>query len=203
MFTRLMKLSLGLTLLLVAATGTARAGMLPVGSLSLQIDFNLNLYFILVDNFTGDPDLGGFAISPEYPVYTPMRLDNPSVTYTTLDSNGTPVEITVNLDPIFPGPLNPPDFLFFDSSVVFQSILFTASIFPDTFTASSQMYQASDVTASALLANPDGSPLQFFQNADIVVNGNPVPVDTPEPGPGLLLALGLCLCRMAVPRSRA
>jgi hypothetical protein len=203
MFTRLIKWAVGL-ILLVAAVGPARADAFAVGTVSLQIDFNLNVYFIMVDNFTGDPGYGGFASPPDYPVYTPLRLDNPDLTYTTLDSNGALVETTLNLDPIFPGPLDPGELLVFDLSTVFQSISFTASIFPDTFTVDSLRYQASNTSATASLANPDGSPLQPFQSADMVVNADPVsvPVEVPEPGMAVLMALTLCLDRIVVTRRR-
>jgi hypothetical protein len=201
MFTRLMKWTFGLMLL--AAAGTARADNFAVGSLSLNGDFNENVYFITVDNLTGDPDLDGFAFFQDYPVYTFLRFDNPSITYTTLDSSGTLVATAVNLDSIFAGPLDAAEVLYFDSSVVFQSISFTASIYPDTFTANSQIYQASDVTASAQLANGDGSPLGPPTYADILVSADLAPSATPEPGTVLPPAAALFLLWISVRRKCA
>jgi hypothetical protein len=191
-------------MVLAATVGPAMADTIAVGTVSLQLDFDTNVYFIVISNLTGDPVDGGFAFPPDYPVYTPIRLDNPSITYTTIDSDGALVETTVLLDPLFPGTLDPPDFLFFDGSTVFQSILFLADISPDTFTANSLVYHAADITASALLVNQDGSPLGPFQFADIVVNADPVsvPVSTPEPGTAAAVSVALFLCRLMVPRSR-
>src|SRR5208283_5195981 len=141
-----------------------------------------------IQNLTGDPSLvGGYAFPPDYPVLTSLELENPSVTYETTD--GT--ELTVNLvDPIFPGVFSYEEF-YFDPSVEFASISFSAAIYPGTFLAGSQWYQAADPTASALLENGDGSPLApFVATADIDVQADPTGA-IPEPGSALLLGSAL------------
>jgi hypothetical protein len=192
-------------LLLVAAALPAYAEMIPVGTIMLGYDFDLGAYTIQIANFTGSPDDGGFAIPPDYPVLTPLRFDNPSVSYTALDDLGAPITNTVFLDPIFPGYFASPDTLIFDpSTTFFTSIVFSATVFPDTFLVGSQPYNSADGTAYALLEHADGSLLSAYDAADIQVGADPTgSTDLPEPAPALLLASGALACVAARKRNAA
>jgi len=138
---------------LLAAAAPARADTIAVGAVWFQTD-SLGTYdFIEILNLSGDPSDGGYAEPPAYPVYTPLSFENATITYVTED--GT--ENTVLLGTISPGAWIPDD-LYFDPSVEFASIAFSAAIYPATFLVGSQPYQATDITASSLLQNGDGSP---------------------------------------------
>ena len=171
---------------LLAAAAPARADTIAVGAVWFQTDYLGTYDFIEILNLSGDPSDGGYAEPPAYPVYTPLSFENATITYVTED--GT--ENTVLLGTISPGAWIPDD-LYFDPSVEFASIAFSAAIYPATFLVGSQPYQATDITASSLLQNGDGSPLlPFLAYADIDVQADPTG-SIPEPRSALLAASAL------------
>jgi hypothetical protein len=74
-----------------------------------------------ISNFTGDPGSGGFALPPDFPVYTFLTFINGSLTL----PGGPPV---IPLGDIGPGSLIPPPNLQFPDTTSFSSAVFTATL---------------------------------------------------------------------------
>jgi len=155
-------------MLLTALTGPALAGSVPVGTVSLAVDFKLGFCSIQIRNLTGDPAAGGYALPPDYPVLTALTWQQTNLTYTTVDQAGNTVSRTVALGTIAPGAFTSSD-LAFAQSTVFQSVTLSAVIVPGTFVTSGGTYTSSDLAIAAQLARQDGKPLRTFDSADVLV----------------------------------
>lgn len=154
--------------LLLAASALPAAAGVPVGTISLAVDFKLGTYSIQIRNLTGDPAAGGYALPPDYPVLTALTWQQASVTYTTIDQSGNQLSRTVALGTIAPGTFTSRD-LVFNQSTVFQSITLSAVIVPGTFVTRTGTYTSPDLAVAAELKRQDGKTVQAFDSADVLV----------------------------------
>ena len=140
-----------------------------------------------ISNFTGDPLGGGFALPPDFPVYTFLTFTNASLTL----NDGSPMMI--DLGAIAPGPLTPPAELQFPDTTSFSSAVFSATLSQTSLLLSDGTTFITDsptITATILPASgPSLSPGDF---AVISTTGSVSTV--PEPSSFALIGTAvLCL----------
>lgn len=175
----------------------AFAGLVNLGTLSFNTlipanppDPGVNAFSI--SNFTGDPNSGGFALPPDFNVYTAVTFLNSVLT---IVIGG--VSQNILLGDLAPGFHNPPS-LEFSSDTLFDSATFTATL----STTSLTLDDASVVTAATDQLSVTLSPtLAGTLTADIDLTVIAAETTDPEavPEPASLLcvaaALGLLTLR--------
>ena len=168
----------------------AHAGLVNLGVLSFSTlipanppDPGVNAFSI--SNFTGDPGSGGFALPPDFNVFTPVTFLNSTLT---IVIGG--VSQDISLGDLAPGSYNPSS-LEFSSDTLFDSATFTATL----DTTSLTLDDASTVTALTDQLSITLSPtLTGTLTADIdlaIITAetiDPTTTDVPEPAPALLTA---------------
>lgn len=185
------RLAISLFLSLTLATH-AHAGLVNLGLLSFSTlipanppDPGVNAFSI--GNFTGDPGAAGFALPPDFNVYTPVTFLNSTLT---IVIGG--VSQDISLGDLAPGFHNPAS-LEFSSDTLFDSATFTATL----STTSLTLDDASSVTASSDQLSVTLSPTAAGTlTADIdlaVITAETIDPGTgvPEPSTTLLLTAGL------------
>lgn len=142
-----------------------------------------------LNNFTGDPLLGGFAVPPTFQSLTPVTFLSSTLT---LVAGGLPQ--VISLGSLGPGSFTPVPLQFADT-VDFDSAVFSAVLNTTTFQlADGTTFQATSPAISVNLLPSTGP----FLAADIdfgliAVNGSPAVV--PEPAPVCLLLVALPFLR--------
>jgi len=107
----------------VALGGVVNLGILNFDELIPGDGDNPGVNVFSITNLTGDPLLSGFALPPDFPVFTFVDFLNSILT---LDDGGSlPV---VDLGIISPGPFAPPGSLLFPDTVAFTSGIFSATL---------------------------------------------------------------------------
>ncbi len=81
-------------------------------------------------NYTGDPAIGGEALLPDFPIFTPLVFTEATLSVVV----GGTIQ-SINLGDLSPGPLSLPT-LQFSSETQFSSATFAARISPATFSLS-------------------------------------------------------------------
>jgi len=145
-----------------------------------------------ITNFTGDPLAGGFALPPDFSIFTSLGLLGATLT---LDS-GSPLPI-ISLGAIDPGQFTSPASLQFSDSTAFTSAIFAATLSQTNFLLADGTTFLAD--ASSILATmvPSGSSLAAGSDFAIIsVTGTSVTGPDngiPEPASGVLMlsAIGL------------
>jgi hypothetical protein len=179
---------------------SVRADEIPIGYIaysSFQFDANGNLITttLSVNNFTGDPTLGGFALPPDFPVVTFLNIDDATLTLEGPSAPSSPI----SLGTLAPGPLldplgDPLTSLTFAAGSTFTSALLEGTLSTTTVTlADGTVVNLSPTISTVLLPSLGGSLTPDLDVALIEANTAPV-VPTPEPPAIYLMALGmLCL----------
>jgi hypothetical protein len=136
-------------------------------------------------NYTGDPGSGGFALPPDFPVFTNLTFLNSSLT---LDDGISP--FTVFLGDIGPGQLNPSEPVQFPDTTNFLSATLTATLSQTSLALfDSSIFNAFSPTLTVQILPSSGPFLQAGTDfAVISVSDAP---SVPEPGTVLLTFLGI------------
>jgi hypothetical protein len=179
-------------LMLFAMPWLASADLVNIGLFSFdsQIAGSPGVNAFTISNFTGDPNTGGFALPPDFPVFTSVTFGNVVVTLDTGSSL-----MTFNLSDIAPGPVSPTELLFADTlSFVSATISFTLDQTALTLYDNSTFTAAPSLTAVIL---PSLGATLSAGNDFVVLQAPSAVSAVPEPSGTLMLAaaLGLLLYR--------
>ena len=146
---------------------------------------------VSINNLTGDPATGGYALPPDFPVMDALTFTASSLTLSLSDGS---IRV-VSLGDLGPGPWldlfgNPPAELQFADSLNFLSATFTATLSQTSFLlADGSLLTAASPTVSTILLPSTGSFL--VAGADFAVMEVAEPASVPEPATWLLMAVGL------------
>jgi hypothetical protein len=154
--------------------------LIPAGSASGVNVFTIN-------NFTGDPASGGFALPPDFPVLTDVAFLNARLTVYTATSS-----MVINLGNLGPGSYTPIELQFTDS-LSFTSAVFAATLNPATLLLSDgTTFIPGSLLISATLNPAAGTTLQPGIDFSLVTASD---VAAPEPSTWTLLTVGFLLYR--------
>jgi hypothetical protein len=129
-----------------------------------------------VGNFTGDPGNGGFALTPDFPVFTALTLQN--ATLTVVSNLSTQV---FKLGDIAPGSSSPAA-LEFPGTTDFSSASFSALLNQNTFMLSDgSAITASSSTVTADLLPASGPGLVAGRDIALIPTSNVPSVPEPQP----------------------
>jgi hypothetical protein len=181
---RLYKL-FGATLVFCAAL---QADMVPVGFISFDVLTSGTSNSTGVDafdifNFTGDPNSGGFALPPDFPVVTPLTF-----TVSSLMLTGMPM---ISLGDIAPGQLSPPPDLQFPDGTSFSSAIFSATLNETNLTLSDGSTFTASPDLQAVILPSSGNSLVAGTDFAVISATSVVTTATPEPAYGGLVFLAL------------
>jgi hypothetical protein len=138
-----------------------------------------------IDNFTGDPSMGGFALPPDFPSLTPVTFKN---SFLTIQIGNT--KQVIPLGDVGPGTL---DFfaipaLGFPDFTQISSATFTATLdVQNELLADGSIFHDNSPQISALLVDPSGGVLIADSDSTLITVSNVV-LATPEPANWLMLA---------------
>jgi hypothetical protein len=142
-----------------------------------------------ISNFTGDPGSGGFALPPDFPVFTGLTFLSCSLT---LDDGVSP--FVVPLGDLGPGSLSPTTPVEFPDFSTFLSATFTASLSQTTFLLSNtSSFTANSSTITVQLLPSSGPTLQAGTDFALIGVSDQV-ASIPEPQTWVLTFLGLAAC---------
>lgn len=176
----------------LAFTTNARAGLVNLGVINFSTlipanppDPGVNAFSI--GNFTGDPGSGGFALPPDFNVYTPVTFLNSTLT---IVIGGVSQDIP--LGDLAPGFHNPAS-LEFSSDTLFDSATFTATLSTTSLTLddASSVTAASDELSVTLSPTAAGTLTADIDLAVITAETIDPETGVPEPSTTLLLTAGL------------
>ena len=140
-----------------------------------------------LDNFTGDPTSGGFALPPDFPVLTNATFLDATWT---LFSDTT--SLVFSLGDLGPGSYNP-EALEFSDSQTFTSALFTASLSPGAlFLQDGTSFVPATTTLQVELSPSEGPALQ--PGVDFSLISVPQTIPAPEPSTLALFAAAVLVC---------
>jgi hypothetical protein len=171
--------------------------MLPIGLLSFDELIagppGLGVNYISLQNFTGDPADGGFAIDPDFPVYSAIEFRNLKLTI----SIGM-AELDFALPNLGPGGLGPLAELQFANDIPVDWVRLSGELAPSTLQlASGKAVVLPGESFSAKLLPFNG--IALVANSDLAVVSVPL---TAVPEPAALLITGLALTFGLSVRSR-
>ena len=142
-----------------------------------------------INNFTGNPGSGGFAVPPDFPIFTSVILQNVSLTLA-----GSAGPSFIPLSDLGPGSYTPNEFKF-PETTTFSSAIFTATLNTTVLSLSDgTVFSASSSTVVATLLPSSG--LSLGPGVDFVLVQISGTSSVPEPS-GLSLfaaALGVVWC---------
>jgi hypothetical protein len=191
----------GMTLLLAVWIHPAAADTVPLGVLSYDTYFNVGTGATVgafnVANFVGDPALSGFALPPNFNVFTFLNINNATLTLTGLSAPSLPISI----GSIGPGYLldssgNPLSILQFSLGSAFTSALLQGTLSATTLTLADGTTVNVDPTISILLTPSSGSNLTPGVDL-VVIDATTAATSVPEPGAFSLFLSGLLAVLLA------
>jgi hypothetical protein len=142
-----------------------------------------------ISNFTGDPNLNGFALPPDFPVLDFLTFQGASLTLT---SNGTPTMIS--LGDIGPGFLSPTDPVQFPDTTEFESAEFDATLLSPSFTLSDgTTFTVDSTNVDTLLMPSAGNSLTAGIDFAVIEVSGTVASTAPEPGGASLIGAASAL----------
>lgn len=191
-------------MMLLAPIVTAQADPIDLGFISfdnlIPSDGDVaGINGFTIGNFTGDPATGGFALPPDFLVFTPILFSNS--TMTVVEGSTSTSFLLGNLGPGF----FLPDALQFLTSAQISSATFFAEIGPLVFTlANGTTYESNAATVSATLLPSSGAFLSAgLDLALLTIDADPqVPPPTGVPEPQTLLMVGSGIAILAGWRRR-
>lgn len=137
-------------------------------------------------NFTGDPSSGGFALPPDFPVFTSLTFTGGTLT---MVSGGTP--LVVPMGDVPPGPISPTSDLEFPETTLFSSAVFSASLSQASFLLQDGLsFVADSATISAALLPSAGSWLTAGSDLALITVEGRIS-DVPEPAAAAVFCAGL------------
>jgi hypothetical protein len=183
--------------LLLASSAVALGDTINIGIISFDLLIpssggspGVNVFNIT--NFTGDPLTGGFALDPDFPIFTPLGLLGATLT---LNSGGLlPI---ISLGTIDPGQFTSPASIQFSDSTLFTSAVFAATLSQPNFVLADGTAFLADTSSVVATMVPSGSSLAAGSDFAIIsVTGSSVTGPDngiPEPASGVLMlsAIGL------------
>jgi hypothetical protein len=164
----------------------------PIGVLSFD-SFQDGLNAVSVWNLTGDPATGGFALPPDFPIYTPLTFLASSITVFQASSSQI-----FFLGDLGPGFYTPPE-LVFSNLLNISSIALTATLDTSQLTRADGTNFSTATDLTVYLTPSSGS---YLNPGDLSVISavQTSAVQTPEPRSGLILCAALLLliarCRL-------
>lgn len=183
----------------------ARGDIVNIGILSFDVLIptaglspGVNIFDIY--NFTGDPNLSGYALPPDFPVLTFVTLQNASLLF---DGTGSPI----TLPDIVPGQLDQGSAPLFPGDTLFTSAFFTATLSDTTLSLDGGGTFIADQTISAALL-PSAGPNLVAGTDLVVLQTTGTLSSSPEPSSAALMvfssiaALAIASRRRGVRASR-
>jgi hypothetical protein len=175
----------------LAFSGVSEAAIINLGVISLDTLIpagsapGVNVFTI--NNFTGDPGAGGFALPPDFPVLTDTAFLNARLTVSTAASS-----MVINLGNLGPGSYTPVELQFTDT-LSFTSAVFAATLNPAALLLSdATTFIPGSLLITATLSPTAGTTLQPGIDFAVVTASD---VAAPEPSTWTLLAVGFLLYR--------
>ena len=150
-----------------------------------------------LSNFTGDPGGGGFALPPDFPVFTGVTFLNASLTLA-----HESVTDVVLLGDLLPGSYSPLNLLFPDTTL-FTSATFSATIdSPSLLLSDGSTFQAGSLNLIATLIPSAPGPLSAGTDLLVITVSDEVVSNIPEPSTTLLIGAGLVVGALLKHRRR-
>jgi len=168
---------------MLAFCGISQASTIDIGLISFDVLIpgtpGVNAFNI--SNFTGDPGTGGFALPPDFPVFTSLSFL--FSTLTLVDTTGAHV---IPLGDIGSGPLIPPSSVHFPDTALFSKATFSATLDQTSLTLfdGSTFAAASSAIEAVILPSSGNS---FVAGTDFAV----ITVSSSEPRTFTLVSAGL------------
>jgi len=183
-------------------TQGAKADQVPIGVFSydpFQYNSSGNLITTAfnVSNYTGNPAQGGFALPPDFNIFTFLSISNATLT---LQGSSAPLS-PISIGNIGPGPLldqsgNPLSFLQFAGNSSFTSALLRGTLSATSVTLADGSILTLDPTVSVLLGPSTGTSL--VPGTDfVVIDASTAVATVPEPSSIILFACGFLAMGLA------
>jgi hypothetical protein len=131
-----------------------------------------------ISNLTGNPASGGFALAPDFPVFSSLTLLGSTLT---LMDGGAPLVVT--LGDIGPGALTPPSSIQFSDTTFFSSAVLSATLSSSSLLLADGSTFIADSTITAKLV-PSGGPSLLAGSDFAVIDATST---VPEPSSFILL----------------
>jgi hypothetical protein len=181
--------ALFLTSSTVAWCGTVNIGILSFDVSSPPSGGTPGVNVFNISNFTGDPISGGFALEPDFPVFTSLILMGATLTL----NDGASLPVIYNLGPIDPGPFSPPGTIQFPDTTAFTSAIFAATLNETTLLLPDGYVFVTDTTSVIATFVPSGPTLTAGSDFAIISLTGTLQAPVPEPQSALLTlsAIGL------------
>ena len=168
---------------MLAFCGISQASTIDIGLISFDflIPGTPGVNAFNISNFTGDPGTGGFALPPDFPVFTSLSFL--FSTLTLVDTTGAHV---IPLGDIGSGPLIPPSSVQFPDTDLFSKATFSATLDQTSLTLfdGSTFAAASSAIEAEILPSSGNS---FVAGTDFAV----ITVSSSEPRTFTLVSAGL------------
>lgn len=138
-----------------------------------------------ITNLTGDPDSGGYALPPDFPIFASLVFQNATLTLDTGSST-----LTIPLGDIGPGPLADTSPVQFPDIMSFVSATFTATLSQTVLPLwDSSTFVANSPTVTVELLPSSGPFLQAGVDSAVIVLDNSVP----EPATPFFVFVGIAV----------
>ena len=141
-----------------------------------------------ISNLTGNPTASGFALPPDFPIYSALILEN--LQLTVLSGSGSISFQVGDVGPGFVMPLLFPDTLSFSSAQLSATLNQTTLLMSDW-----SVFQASSPSVNVQLSPISGASLMAGRDFQLITIS-----DVPEPSPFLLISLPLAVGMLRRPR---